>query len=147
MKTGDTVLVRAAASGVGTAAVQIAKFFGCTVCASCSNVQKLEFCKELGADLLINYLQQSHLEILGQNSVDLILDVVGADSFSEHLQLLRPKGRIVIIAVMGGHKIATSILPMLTKCLNIKGSVLRSRSDAEKNSIIQKFKMTYQHQP
>lgn len=96
----DTVLIQAAAGGVGTAAVQIAKAFGCTVIGTASTNKKIELLKKLGVDIPINYKYNDFAEVIRSKTngagVDLVLEVVGGEVFRKSRELLNPFGRIVV---------------------------------------------------
>ncbi|SVC62193.1 uncharacterized protein METZ01_LOCUS315047, partial [marine metagenome] len=100
LKSNDTVLVHAAAGGVGTAAVQIAKKFGCNVIGTASKNEKIEMLNNLGIDMAINYLHEDFEEIIkhkmNNNGVDVVLEVVGGDVFKKSMKLLNPFGRTVV---------------------------------------------------
>jgi NADPH2:quinone reductase len=98
---GESVLVHAAAGGVGTLAVQLAKLMGAgTVIGTASNTHKLELVRRLGADVAINYTEQNWLEQVmnatGGKGVDIILEMVGGQIAEQSLQCLAPHGRMVI---------------------------------------------------
>ena len=100
LKSNDTVLVHAAAGGVGTAAVQIAKNFGCNVIGTASKNEKIEMLNNLGIDMAINYLHEDFKEVIkhkmNNNGVDVVLEVVGGDVFKKSMKLLNPFGRTVV---------------------------------------------------
>ena len=100
LKSNDTVLIHAAAGGVGTAAVQIAKKFGCYVIGTASKNEKIELLNDLGIDMAINYLHEDFEEVIkrkiNNNGVDVVLEVVGGDVFKKSMKLLNPFGRTVV---------------------------------------------------
>lgn len=142
MRSGDSLLVHGGGSGVGTAAIQLAKARGVRVATTCGSDWKASKCRELGADLVIHYKQedfaQAVLSWTGGRGVDGILDFIGAPYLEKHLKILTTRGRLILIGLMGGHIASCSIAPVLTKRIRIIGSVLRSRSDAEKAAIIKR---------
>jgi len=99
----DTVLITAAAGGVGTAAVQLAHAFGCKVFGTASKAYKLDLLRDLKVEAAINYQDQdwdNHLkEINGNQGVDVVLELVGGDTFTKSKDLLNPFGRLVIAGV------------------------------------------------
>lgn len=103
VKAGRTVLVHAAAGGVGTAAVQLAKRAGARVIATASSAEKLERVRALGADVLVNYLEDDFLEVARRETsgagVDLVLESVGGDVFDKSVAALRGGGRLVVFGV------------------------------------------------
>ncbi len=100
LKAGETVLVHAAAGGVGTAAIRLAKHFGARVVATASTAEKLEIARRHGADELINYQNEDFAvaakRLTGGRGVDLILEMVGGETFAKNLQAVVPYGRIVV---------------------------------------------------
>ncbi|MEB1807565.1 MAG: quinone oxidoreductase [Bacillaceae bacterium] len=109
LEEGETVLVHAAAGGVGTIAVQLAKLMGAgKVIATASNDEKLALAKELGADVLINYTEegweQKVLEHTDGNGVDVALEMAGGDIFYKTLACLAPFGRLVVYGVASGQQ-------------------------------------------
>ncbi|MCM3667508.1 NADPH:quinone oxidoreductase family protein [Mesobacillus maritimus] len=109
LEKGETVLVHAAAGGVGTIAVQLAKVFGAgKVIATASTPEKLELAREMGADVLINYTEegweQQVREATGKKGVDVALEMAGGDVFYKTLKCLAPFGRLVIFGVASGEQ-------------------------------------------
>lgn len=99
LSVGETVLVQAAAGGVGTAAIQIAKALGCKVYGTASRPAKLELVKDLGADQAINYATEDFYQIIKdqEGGIDCVLEVVGGEVFKKSISLLNPFGRLVVI--------------------------------------------------
>ena len=142
-KFGSTVLVHAGASGVGTSAIQFAKARGCKVICTAS-AAKHDNCKNLGADLAIDYKTQDFAQAVKdftkERGVDIILDFIGAPNFVRNLDSLAIDGRLVLIATMGGIRLEEfNIRSILTKRLKIQGTTLRARSNAYKQELIQAF--------
>ncbi|WP_448382225.1 NAD(P)H-quinone oxidoreductase [Desulfosoma sp.] len=137
---GETLLVHGGGSGVGTAAIQLAKACALAVATTCGSESKAERCRALGADLVINRTREDFADAVlswtDGRGVDVILDFVGAPYVEKHLKILAPQGRLVLIGLMGGHQASFSLAPVLTQRIRIIGSVLRSRSDAEKAALI-----------
>ncbi|WP_088007344.1 quinone oxidoreductase family protein [Indiicoccus explosivorum] len=109
LEAGETVLVHAAAGGVGTLAVQLAKIFGAgTVIATASTEEKLELARSLGADHLVNYTKDNWAEqvkeLTGGKGVDVALEMVGGDIFHQTLKCLAPFGRLVIFGAASGEQ-------------------------------------------
>ena len=144
LKPGQTVLIHAGGSGVGTAGVQMAREAGATVFTTAGSEPKLAKCRELGANLAINYKKQDFSrEILAATAgqgVDLILDPVGGSYLRQNLQVLKENGRLVNIGLLGGRMAEIDLGWVLGKSLRIIGSRLRSRSLEEKISITRQFK-------
>lgn len=99
VKSGERVLIHAAAGGVGTAAIQIAKKISCDVLGTASKEEKLELIKSLGADYAIDYSKNDFASEVMMNGgkVDAVLEVVGGDVFKKSLNLLNPFGRMAVI--------------------------------------------------
>jgi tumor protein p53-inducible protein 3 len=144
LKTGQTVLIHAGGSGVGTAGVQMARETGATVFITAGNETKLAKCRELGANQAINYknqdFSQAILAATAGQGVDLILDPVGGSYLRKNLEILKENGRLVNIGLLGGRTAEIDLGWVLGKSLRIIGSRLRSRPLEEKISIIRKFK-------
>lgn len=146
----SSVLIHAGGSGVGTAAIQLAKAVGCKVITT-SSEGKVDICKKLGADYTINYQSQNFeveiKEITNAKGVDTILDFIGAPYFKNNLNCLATDGTLIIISVMGGVKLENlNLYPILSKRLIVKGTTLRSRSIGYKQKLIGEFLQKFQPQ-
>lgn len=143
LKAGETVLIHAGGSGVGTAAIQLANAIGATVIATAGAEFKLDKCRELGATYAINYKEQDFYEVVMEvtenQGVDLVLDPVGGDYFHRNLKVLRRFGRLVCIGLLSGGRTEASITPILRNRLQVIGSTLRTRPVAEKVAITRQF--------
>jgi putative PIG3 family NAD(P)H quinone oxidoreductase len=143
---GETVLIHAGASGVGTAATQLAAVSGAKVLTTAGSEAKLEACRQYGAALAIHYEERDFAAEIaafadGQRSgVDLVLDPVGGDYFERNLTVLNENGRLVNIGLMGGRKAELDLATVLGKSLRIIGSRLRPRPLAEKIEITTAFR-------
>ncbi|SMC17033.1 putative NAD(P)H quinone oxidoreductase, PIG3 family [Desulfacinum hydrothermale DSM 13146] len=140
---GERLLLHGGGSGVGTAAIQLAKARGAQVAVTCGEAWKIKRCRTLGADLAVCYRDEDFWDALrrwsGNRGVDVVLDWIGAPYLERHLDLLALRGRLVFIGLMGGHQAHFSLAPLLTKRLRLVGSVLRSRSREEKAKILSDF--------
>lgn len=140
---GETVLIHAGASGVGTAAIQLARAAGATVFVTAGSDEKLLACRKLGAELAVNYKQEDFLgKVLAatqDQGVDLILDPVGGSYLDRNVQALKRFGRLINIGQLGGSQGEMNMGLLLGKRLRIIGSTLRSRSPAEKVKITEQF--------
>ena len=145
LESEETVLIHAGASGVGTAAIQLAKkMTKAKVIVTAGSTEKLQFCKELGADKLINYKEEEFdqlvLEYTEQKGVDLILDFVGASYWEKNLNSLKTDGRWVVIGVLGGAVVENVNLGMLLqKRITLNGTLLTPRSDDYKAQLTNEF--------
>jgi NADPH:quinone reductase len=138
LQPGETLLVHGGTSGIGTAAIQIAKFKGARVITTAGSDEKCAACKDLGADVAINYRTQDFAEIvrnLPTKGVDVILDMVGGDYFGRNLKCLKPDGRLVIIAFLKGAKTEVDLAAIMMKRLTVTGSTLRPRDTAFKAAL------------
>lgn len=147
LAAGQTVLLHAGASGVGTAGVQLVCQAGARVLVTVGSEAKAAFCTKLGADLAINYKQLDFSEAVfaathGQG-VDLILDPVGGPYLERNLKLLKPWGKLINIGLLGGRQASLDMAPVLGKSLKIIGSRLRARPLAEKIEITRKFRQRF----
>ncbi len=140
---GERVLIHAAASGVGTAALQLANAVGATPIGTSRSQEKLERVKSLGLQHGIvpgelGFAEQ--LKAITQGGLaDVILDTVGAKYLTENLKAAAPGGRIVVIGLLGGVKAELPLGVLVGKRLSLRGSVLRSRPLEEKASLAQSF--------
>lgn len=132
---GEVAMIHAAASGVGTAGLQLCKAFGNPVFASASGA-KLDACRQYGATWTIDRTTQNFRDVIqkerGRAGVDVIFDMVGGGVLNDNIDALATDGRLVIIGLLGGAKDQLNIGKVLMKRLKIIGSTLRSRSRADK---------------
>lgn len=150
LSDGETLLIHAVGSGVGLAALQIAKAKGNTVIGTSRTAEKLTKAEKIGLDFGIVMESESitenpatFAELIGQKlggkSVDVILDLVGASYFEANLHALNLKGRLILVGLVGGRKAEFDLGMALMKRLKIIGTVLRSRSAEEKASATENF--------
>ncbi|MFD1426895.1 NAD(P)H-quinone oxidoreductase [Kroppenstedtia sanguinis] len=140
----DRVLIHAGASGVGTAAIQLAKSHGATVFTTAGSEEKLEACLSLGADLALNYKEGPFApavqEVTGREGVQLILDFVGASYWEQNVDCLGMDGKLILISTLGGTRPEKfSLGPILAKRLQVMGTTLRSRSLDYKKRLTRNF--------
>jgi putative PIG3 family NAD(P)H quinone oxidoreductase len=144
LRANERALVHAGGSGVGTAAIQLARQRGAQVFVTAGSDDKLARCAELGADAGINYKTEDFAErvakLTGGEGVDVVLDCVGGSYLERNVGALRAKGRLVIIGLMGGAKAEINLALLVGKRLRVLGSVLRARPLAEKIAITEAFK-------
>ena len=131
LRAGETVLIHGGSSGIGTTAIQLAKAFGATVFTTAGNEEKCKVCRELGADLVINYNEEDFVEACrnatGGKGVEVILDMVAGDYTNRNIAAAAVEGRYVIIAGLRGFSAEVSIRSIMLKRLLITGSTLRPR--------------------
>ena len=143
LQSGETVLIHAGGSGVGTAAIQLAREAGAKPMITAGTEAKLVRGRELGATLAINYKEADFVaevkQATGNQGVNLVLDPVGASYFEKNINVLARHGRMVNIGLLGGAVATANIAPILIKNLMIKGSTLRARPLVEKIKITTSF--------
>jgi putative PIG3 family NAD(P)H quinone oxidoreductase len=133
---GETLLVHGGASGIGTAAIQMAKAHGARVFATAGDDEKTALCKKLGADRAINYRREDFEEIVrDEGGADVVLDMVGGPYVQKNLNILNERGRCVMIAFLQGPMAELNLMRVMLKRLTLTGSTLRSRSASEKARI------------
>lgn len=138
LKPGERVLLHAAASGLGTAVIQLATAFGNPVFATAGDDAKLETCRKLGASGVWNRNQGSFVDAVKHwGGVDMVLDPVGGSYIAEDQQVLNVDGRIVLIGLMGGRMSEVDLGLMLVKRQRLIGSTLRSRTVKDKGDVMQ----------
>jgi len=133
LKAGERILIHGGSSGIGTAAIQLARAFGAQVIVTAGSRAKCEACLQLGAHQAINYREQDFVAAAGK--VDVILDMVGALYFERNLSCLATDGRLVQIAVQSGSKVQLDLVPVMQRRIYITGSTLRPRTAAQKGAI------------
>lgn len=135
LQQNEGLLVHGGSSGIGTTAIQIAKACGAKVFVTVGNEEKGNACLALGAEKFVNYKTEAFWEVLKNDSIHVILDMIGGDYFSKNLDLLQPEGRLVYINAMGGKNVELDILKIMQKRLTITGSTLRAREVSFKASL------------
>ena len=140
---GESVLVHAAGSGVGTAAIQLAAAASCRVFGTAGSPEKLEQARALGLDVGINYHTEDFAEAIaretGGRGVDVILDVIGGPYWAQNLAALAAQGRMVIVGTMGGATVEANLGALMGKRLRVYGTVLRARPIEQKAQLTQEF--------
>jgi NADPH:quinone reductase-like Zn-dependent oxidoreductase len=133
LRPGETVLIHAAGSGVGSAAVQLAKLVGARVIATASTKAKLEQAARLGADVLINYVEEDFLErvkgLTSREMVDVVFEHVGASTWDKSIACLRKGGRLVICGATSGHDVKIDLRTLFYKSISLLGSTMGSKSE------------------
>ncbi|KUJ64865.1 NADPH:quinone oxidoreductase [Streptomyces albus subsp. albus] len=140
LRPEETLLVHGGASGIGTLAIQLAKALGARVAVTAGGPRKLAACRELGADILIDYREQDFVEEIRENTAgagaDVILDIMGAKYLDRNVQALAVNGRLVVIGLQGGVKAELNLGALLSKRCAVMGTTLRARPLAEKATIV-----------
>ena len=140
LQPGETLLVHGGSSGIGTMAIQLAREVGARVAVTAGSQAKLDACRELGAEILINYREQDFVEELAKatdgHGADVILDNMGAKYLPRNVEALATAGRLVIIGMQGGVKGELDIGRLLRKRGAVIATSLRARPVAEKATIV-----------
>ncbi|MFC5719684.1 NAD(P)H-quinone oxidoreductase [Streptomyces gamaensis] len=140
LRPGETLLVHGGGSGIGTMAVQLAKAVGARVAVTAGGTEKLERCRELGADILIDYREEDFVEelrkVTGGAGADVILDIVGAKYLDRNVDALAVNGRLVVIGLQGGRRAELDLGKLLAKRAAVTATSLRARPLAEKAAIV-----------
>ena len=143
LRAGETLLIHAVGSGVGTAAVQLAKLIGARVIGTARSAEKLVRVQELGLDIAIDASKgdwAAQIEKnMGRNSIDAILDLVGGKYLDGNLSVLATKGRIVLVGLTAGASAEFNMGMLLRKRATIVGTVLRARPLEEKIALAREF--------
>jgi len=141
LQPGENVLIQGGSSGIGVAAIQLAKHVGATVLVTAGGDEKCAACLVLGADAAINYkthdFQEELMRLTDGQGVDVILDMVAGGYVAKEVQCLKEDGRLVIISILGGVKSEFNAGLVLRRRLTITGSTLRPRPVAFKAAIAQ----------
>jgi putative PIG3 family NAD(P)H quinone oxidoreductase len=139
LRSGDTFLVHGGAGGIGTFAIQLTKALGATVIATAGSPEKLELCRELGADVAIDYREQDFVEVVaevtGGHGADVILDNMGASYLARNLDTLATEGRLVVIGFQGGSRAEMDLRTLFHKRAAVFSASLRARPTGEKATI------------
>jgi putative PIG3 family NAD(P)H quinone oxidoreductase len=133
LKAGETLLVHGATSGIGVAAIQMAKAAGAKVIATSRGAEKAATALKLGADVAVDTTREDFAEVCQrEGGVDVVLDMVAGDFFAKELSVMKMLGRIVFVSAQGGAEVMLPIGVMNQKRVMITGSTLRPRSAEEK---------------
>jgi putative PIG3 family NAD(P)H quinone oxidoreductase len=135
---GQLLLMHGGASGIGTHAIQVARALGARVAVTAGSTAKLDFCRELGAEILINYHDEDFVtrvhEATDGAGADVIFDIMGASYLDRNIDALATEGRLVIIGMQGGIKGELNIAKLLSKRAHVIGTTLRGRPTDGPNS-------------
>ena len=140
LQPGETLLVHGGSSGIGTMAIQLGREVGAQVAVTAGSADKLAACRELGAEILINYREEDFVErirsVTGGVGANVILDNMGAKYLDRNIRALAEAGRLVIIGMQGGTKGELDIAALLARRAAVIATSLRTRSAAEKATIV-----------
>lgn len=144
LSMGEKLLVHAVGSGVGTAALQMAKNAGAFVFGTAGSAEKLAKAAGLGLDVGINYKELDFSAVVkeetGGTGVDVLLDVIGGPYWDRNIASMGPQGRMVLVGLMGGGRVEVNLGHLLAKRLRVNGTVLRPRPLEEKIALTNQFK-------
>ena len=140
LRAGESFLVHGGASGIGTMAIQVAKALGAApVLCTVGSAEKAAACRELGADVVINYREEDFAarakEVTGGRGVDVVLDIIGAKYLAANLESLAPDGRLAIIGLQGGANAELDLGLLLRSRGSISATTLRNRPADQKAAI------------
>lgn len=140
LESGQAFLVHGGSSGIGTMAIQLARWQGARVFATAGTPAKLDRCRQLGADVAINYRVEDFVERVrdetGGRGVDVILDNMGAAYLDRNLRALGPDGRLMVIGLQGGRSGELDLGRLLTTRATVQATSLRSRPAQQKAAIV-----------
>jgi putative PIG3 family NAD(P)H quinone oxidoreductase len=140
LQPGQTLLVHGGSSGIGTMAIQLAKALGARVAVTAGSEEKLQACRELGADIAISYKDEDFVERVREETdgrgVDVVLDNMGAKYLARNVDALATAGRLVVIGLMGGRKGELDLGKLLSKRAAVIATSLRARPAEEKAAIV-----------
>ncbi|KAK9131641.1 hypothetical protein Scep_011169 [Stephania cephalantha] len=140
LASGETFLVHGGSSGIGTFAIQLAKHRGVRVFVTAGGEEKLAVCKDLGADVCINYKTEDFVarvkEETGGKGVDVILDSIGASYFQRNLESLNMDGRLFLLGFQTGAVTQVNLASIFAKRIKVQGAGLRSRTPENKATIV-----------
>jgi putative PIG3 family NAD(P)H quinone oxidoreductase len=137
---GETLLVHGGASGIGTMAIQLGKALGARVACTAGSPEKLARCRELGADIAVNYREEDFVaalrEATGGAGADVILDIMGASYLERNLAALARYGRLVVIGRQGGSRAEIDLGVLHAKQASLHGTTLRARPKDKKAAVV-----------
>jgi putative PIG3 family NAD(P)H quinone oxidoreductase len=140
LRPGEVLLAHGGSSGIGTMAIQLARALGARVAVTAGSADKLEACRALGADILVNYKEQDFVEVVRQETdgagADVVLDVIGAKYLARNIAVLARNGRLVVIGLQGGSTAELDLGAMLAKRVAVFAASLRGRPLEEKAAIV-----------
>jgi putative PIG3 family NAD(P)H quinone oxidoreductase len=137
LRAGERVLVHAAGSGLGTAAIQVAHALGAIVIGTSRTATKLEQARALGLDQGVETREGRFRDAIAE-PVDVVLDVLGAPAWQENLAVLAPQGRLVVLGFLAGSRGELDLEPVLRKRLEVIGTVMRPRGHAERAGLVRR---------
>ena len=144
LQMGESVLIHAAGSGVGTAAVQLADHAGAFVFGTAGSAEKLAGAAELGMNVGINYHEQDFSAVVKEHTngagVDVLIDFIGGPYWDQNIASMATLGRLVEVGLLGGGRVEVDLGQLMGKRLQVTGTGLRGRSIEEKLAVTANFK-------
>ena len=139
LKAGERVLIHGGSSGIGLAAIALARLVGAEPLVTVGTAEKAQFCRDFGAAVAIDYRQEDFAarikQVTDKEGVDVVLDMVGGAYLQKDISVLKRDGRLVLIAFQQGSKVEFDFMPVMIKRLTITGSTMRPRTVEEKGRI------------
>jgi len=136
LAAGETFLVHGGAGGIGATAIQLGKAFGAKVIATDSPEARCQFCRDLGADRVVDYRQEDFVEVVRTaGGANVILDIVGGPNVEKNFKAATHDARIIQLAFALGSKVEINLMPLMLKRLHYTGSTLRTRPPAYKTAL------------
>ena len=139
LRSGERLLIHGGSSGIGLAAIQLARYVGAQAIVTVGSDDKVRFCRAFGAAEAINYRTEDFVErtqaFTAAQGVDVVLDMVGGPYIPKNISLLRRDGRLVFIAFLQGSRCEIDFMPVMLKRLRVTGSTMRPRSVKDKAAI------------
>ena len=139
LRPGEVLLVHGGGSGIGTMAVQLGRAVGARVAVTAGSAEKLARCRELGAEILVDYHRQDFVAAVraatGDHGADVVLDIIGAKYLARNVEVLAPNGRLVVVGLQGGTKAELDLAALMTRRAAILVTTLRGRPAEEKAAV------------
>jgi putative PIG3 family NAD(P)H quinone oxidoreductase len=140
LRPGEVLLVHGGSSGIGTMAIQLGREAGARVAVTAGTAEKLRACRDLGADVLVNYRDEDFVQAVREATdgagADVVLDNMGAKYLARNVEVLAPNGRVVVIGLQGGRRAELDLGALLGKRAAVIATSLRARPAAEKAAIV-----------
>jgi NADPH2:quinone reductase len=144
LRTGESILIHGGTSGIGLTAIQLAKAFGAATFTTVGSADKAAFCRDIGADHVINYREQDFVAeiatLTSKRGVNVVLDMVGGDYIEKNMKCLALEGRMAIIAFLQGSKVTVDWRHIMMRRLTVTGSTLRASPAKRKAEIAQRLR-------
>jgi len=140
LRPGETLLVHGGASGIGTMAIQLGRAMQARVAVTAGSAAKLARCRELGAEILVNYREEDFVEAVRQatdgRGADVVLDLIGAKYLARNIEVLATSGRLVVIGMQGGTRAELDLGLLMRKRGAVLATTLRARPPEEKAAVV-----------